>query len=322
MAGIKYRHFSLEKHTGKLLDDSAGLGCKAAALALGRAGVDAKNLDLIITTTSTPPYLRPGLAKEIRMLLGNRGCSTYDLWGACTGIQQAITLATGGIRSGIFHNALLVGVELPSTMARAENYAPDKLTRYDLLLRGALGDGAGALVLIGSDRNEDQDGILYTCSGTEGTEESAFHREAGGSTFPLNARTFSEGLHHWDHDFEKLIKKGRPYFLEIVKRVLEAIGIPIEQVDFIVPAAANFGYFRADDYLAEIGPEGRAFFHEVASRIFTNFSDVGNVPSAAVYVALNELYERGRLNKDGVVLLPSVEGATWGWGASLLRWSG
>ena len=322
MAGIKYRHFSLAKHSGQLLEDSAHLGYRAAALALDRAGMEARDLDVIITTTSTPPYLRPGMAKQIRNLLGNDGCSTYDLWGACTGIQQAITLATGGIRAGIFRNALLIGVEVPSTTGRAENYAADKITRYDMLLRGALGDGAGALVLSGSHNPAEEDGVLYTRSGTEGDHESVFHRQAGGSTLPLNIKTFGEGLHHWHHDFETLRQKGRAYFVEIVKRTLRTTDIPIARLDFIVPAAANFGYFRADDYLEGATHDDRLFWHDMVDRIFTNFSAVGNIPSAAIYVALNELYERGKLQNGKLVLLPSVEGATWGWGASLLRWNG
>src|SRR5262249_38317969 len=124
LAGIKYRHYAIERLSGKLLEDSTCLASKAARIALCRAGLKPENIDAIITTTSTPPYLRAGLAQEVRRALGNPGCSTYDLWGACTGIQQAITIGTAGIRAGIFRNALLIGVELPSTSGRSENYAP------------------------------------------------------------------------------------------------------------------------------------------------------------------------------------------------------
>ncbi len=321
-AGIKYRHFALERKTGKLVEDSSCLAYEAANSALNRAGVRGEDLDLIITTTTSPPYLRGGLAKEIRMRLGNNGCSTYDLWGACTGIQQAITLATAGIRAGMFSNALLIGVDLVSTTGMTKNYSEDRIGRYDMLLRGALGDGAGALVLCGSHCLDDQDAILYTRSGTEGSDMSAFHREAGGSTLPLNKETFEQGLHHWKHDFERMVRKGKPYFIEIVKRTLAEVSLTIDDVDFVIPAAANFKYFRGDK-----NPDGttegeKAFQQEVRVRSFTNFSEVGNVPSAAIYLALNELYENRKLQKDTLLLLASVEGATWGWGSSLLRWNG
>ena len=61
-------------------------------------------------------------------------------------------------------------------------------------------------------------------------------------------------------------------------------------------------------------------FGEIKSRTFTNFANVGNVPSAAIYIALDELYERGRLFDGAHLLLVSVEGTTWGWGATLMRW--
>jgi 3-oxoacyl-[acyl-carrier-protein] synthase-3 len=225
-AGIKYRYCALKKGSGELNEDIVDLSYNAASMALGRANITGDEVDLIITTTTTPPYLRGGLAKEIRLRLGNNGCSTFDLWGACTGIEQAITLATAGIRAGMYRNALLVGAELTSTSGRAENYARGKVDRYDILLRAALGDGAGALVLSRSDGDK-EDQILYTCCGTEGRTNSAFHREAGGSTLPLNLETFKQGKHHWHHDFQKMVKDGIPYFIEITRRTLELTSLPI-----------------------------------------------------------------------------------------------
>ena len=318
-AGVKYRYYAVEKGTGRLLEDSPTLAHRAAAQALDRAGIQGSELDVIITTTTTPPYLRAGLAKEIRRRLGNRGCATYDLWGACTGVQQAITLATGGIRSGLFRNALLVGVELVSTSGRAENITEDKIGRYDILLRAALGDGAGALVLSSTDDPSVDDGVLYTLTGTEGDTETAFHREAGGSTLPFNEETLREGLHHWQHDFSRMAMEGKPYFIELIRRTLEEVGVPISDVKYIVPAAANFNYFRTEEL--ETSDHAEVLDH-VREKVFTNFSEVGNIPSAAVYVALNELYEAGKISSGDLILLSSIEGATWGWGSSLLRWGG
>jgi 3-oxoacyl-[acyl-carrier-protein] synthase III len=321
-AGVKYRHYALEKGTGRLLEESSSLAYKAAVMALERAGVQGADLDLIVTTSTTPPYLRGGLAKEVRILLGNTGCATYDLWGACTGIQQAITLATGMIRAGMFRRALLIGVELPSTCGRAENYAKERMERADILLRAALGDGAGALVLTGSDDPAVEDGILYTRTGTEGDSPSAFHRKAGGSTMPLNPETFSQGLHHWRHDFAGMVKQGRPYLTKIVRRALDAVSIHMEEVDYIVPAAANFNYFKLEGHLKDRPSEEAALTERIRDKTFTNFSEVGNIPSAAVYVSMNQLYEEQKLMKGTLLLLPSVEGATWGWGATLMRWYG
>ena len=49
---------------------------------------------------------------------------------------------------------------------------------------------------------------------------------------------------------------------------------------------------------------------------------IGKIPSAAIYVAMNQLYEEQKLKKGTLLLLPSIEGATWGWGATVLRWHG
>jgi 3-oxoacyl-[acyl-carrier-protein] synthase III len=178
-------------------------------------------------------------------------------------------------------------------------------------------------VLVGSDDPTAEDGVLYTRSGTEGSDPSLFHREAGGSTMPFNEETFRQGLHHWRHDFAEMVARGRPYCLEIARRVQTATAIDIAEVDYIVPAAANFNYFKEKEKNQRpLSPEEDAFLEKVRARTFTNFSEVGNIPSAAIYTALNQLYEEGKFKRGTLLLLPSVEGATWGWGASLVRWHG
>lgn len=318
-AGVEYRHYAIEPGTGKLLEDSSTLAYKAAKAALDRAAVRPDQVDLIITTTSTPPYLHAGLAKQIRVMMGNNSCATYDLWGACTGIQQAITLATGCIRAGMFRTAVLIGVELASTSGLAHNYGP-KVTKEDILLRAALGDGAGAMVLAGTDDPRAEDDVIYTASGTEGDRPSAFWRLAGGSTIPLNPSVFNQSLHHWRHDFARMKNEGRSYLAQLIKRVLQSTSIDIDQVNYIIPAAANFNYFRLDDSLSGMLEQEGISVQKAQERIFTNFFRVGNIPSASIYVALDELYQTGRLMQGMRVLLASVEGATWGWGASLLCW--
>lgn len=320
-AGVGQRYYAIEKHSGGLLEDSAEMSAKAAALALERAGILGSDIDLIVTTTTTPPFLRGGLAKEIRLQIGNPGCTTFDLWGACTGIQQAITLATACIRAGLHSNALLVGVELASTTGRAENYAIEKVDRHDMLLRGALGDGAGALILSRAEYDT-ADQVLFTGNGTEGSSESQFHRGTGGSTEPFNAATFEQGGHHWRHDFQKMVAFGIPYFVAIVRRVLNDLGLSLEDIDFVVPAAANFKYATRDASALGLNADDRALAAEIRQKMVTNFAKVGNVPSAAIYIALNELFEKRLLQPGALLLLASVEGATWGWGASMLRWGG
>jgi 3-oxoacyl-[acyl-carrier-protein] synthase-3 len=319
-AGVRHRHYAVDKGTGALREDAAEMASRAAGIALERAGIDASDIDLIVTTTTTPPFLRGGLAKEVRIALGNPSCATFDLWGACTGIQQAITLAAAAIRAGMYANVLIVGVELASTTGRAENYAPGKVTRLDMLLRGALGDGAGAMVL-GRATEGVEDQIVYTGAGTEGRAQSQFHRDVGGSTYPFNPLVFAEGRHQWQHDFQNMVTHGIPYAVAVTRRVLDDLALSIDDIDFYVPAAANVKYATRPEAAFDMSEADMALFGAIKARTFTNFADVGNIPSAAIYIALNDLFERGQLVNDALLMLVSVEGATWGWGATVIRWS-
>ena len=92
-------------------------------------------------------------------------------------------------------------------------------------------------------------------------------------------------------------------------------------MDRYVPAAANVKYATRPDAAFDMSEADTALFGAIKAQTFTNFADVGNIPSAAIYLALNDLFERGELVNDAILMLVSVEGATWGWGATVMRWS-
>jgi len=129
--GIRARHFA---DAGVFSSD---LALVASSNALQAAGVDAKDLDLIIVATSTPDIVFPSTACILQNKLGNHGAPAFDVQAVCCGFIYALTLADAMIRTGAVKKALVVGAEVFSRIL-------DFKDRTTCVL---FGDGAGAVVL-------------------------------------------------------------------------------------------------------------------------------------------------------------------------------
>src|SRR3954452_16245949 len=118
-------------------DSSATLGAEAARRALASAGIDAGELDLIVTATASPDYYFPATASLIGDRIGATDAAGYDLSAACTGFIYALAQAYSQIASGLAETVLEVGTEVFSRLL-------DWTDRSTCIL---FGDGAGAVVL-------------------------------------------------------------------------------------------------------------------------------------------------------------------------------
>ena len=133
--GIRARHFAAPEVT------SSDLGAHAARQAIAAAGIDAKDIDLIILATSTPDMVFPSAACILQEKLGIAGCAAFDVQAVCSGFVYALTIADAMIKTGSASKALVVGAEVFSRIL-------DFNDRTTCVL---FGDGAGAVVLEASD---------------------------------------------------------------------------------------------------------------------------------------------------------------------------
>jgi 3-oxoacyl-[acyl-carrier-protein] synthase-3 len=92
--GIRARHFAAP---GVFSSD---LGLEAARNALTAAGVEAKDIDLIIVATSTPDMVFPSTACILQHKLGAAGWPAFDVQAVCSGFVYALTVADAMIQTG------------------------------------------------------------------------------------------------------------------------------------------------------------------------------------------------------------------------------
>ena len=114
----------------------AQLGSVSAERALEMAGVDAKDVDLVIFATSSPDDLF-GDACLVARSVGAVNAVAFDLTAACSGFLFGINTASQFLHTGAYETALVIGGDALSRWVNWED-------RNTCVL---FGDGAGAVVL-------------------------------------------------------------------------------------------------------------------------------------------------------------------------------
>ena len=161
--GIGQRHIAAE---GEFTSD---LGLEAAKAALDHAGMEAKDIDLIVVATATPDYTFPSTATIIQEGLGIHHGSAFDLQAVCSGFIYGMNVVDSLLRTGTAKNALLIGAETFSRILDWED-------RTTCVL---FGDGAGAMVI---SAEEDTDrGVLNTFVRSDGAHCKLLYVDGGPS---------------------------------------------------------------------------------------------------------------------------------------------
>src|SRR3954452_15715795 len=166
--GIKERRIAGPGET------TATLGTAAARKAIESAGLEPKDIELIIVATITPEMVFPSTACFIGAELGVPGVPAFDMSAACSGFIYALVTGANFIKAGMYRNVLVVGAE---TLSRIVNYKD----RNSCIL---FGDGAGAVIL--QRDNDPKRGLTYSSLHADGTGGDVMKCEPG-SRFPICA---------------------------------------------------------------------------------------------------------------------------------------
>src|SRR4051812_20614347 len=107
--GIEERHY-VEPGEG-----GAEMAAKASRIAMERAGLGPKDIDMLVYATLSPDNFFPGTGVFTQRLLGLREIPCYDLRQQCTGFVYSLAMADAFIRTGLYKNILVIGSEVHST---------------------------------------------------------------------------------------------------------------------------------------------------------------------------------------------------------------
>ncbi|MBX7173544.1 MAG: ketoacyl-ACP synthase III [Pyrinomonadaceae bacterium] len=267
----------------------------AGKQALERAGIDPKDIDIIVCATTTPDQILPSTGCLIQRELGCENAAGMDVFAACSGFLYGITMVESMIRTGQIRYALVIGAEV--------------LTKYvDYTDRSTcviFGDGAGAAVLGAVPEGK---GILATKIRSDGRYEEQLFAPGGGTKLGTTHETIDNRLHYFKMKGNELFKVAVRSMAEISTEMLEKAGYSVEDVTMVVPHQANQ---RITDAVASrLGvPE---------EKMYSNIAQTGNTSSASIPIALDECLEAGKIKEGDLVLLTAFGGGVT-WGATVIR---
>lgn len=271
--------------------------CREAALrALSAAGLEARDLDLIIVGTVTPDQHVPATACKVAGDLGCQGTPAFDVAAGCSGFVYSVGVASQFLRAGTCRNVLVIGAD---SLSRITNYKD----RSSCIL---FGDGAGAVVL-GTDFQYGE--VLSTTLHADGQGYGVMYQRAGGAALPLTAALLDEGAH-------KLVIHGREVYRFAVSRMVELVQgemakNPGLELGAVVPHQVNLRIIES----------ARDKLDLPADRIYVNIERYGNTSAGSVPVALDEARRTGFFEGlEGRLVVMCAFGAGLTWGSVALRW--
>ena len=168
-------------------EGGAEMAAKAATQAMERAGITAKDVDMLIYATLSPDVNFPGTGVFTQRLLGLREVPCYDIRQQCTGFLYGLAMADAFIRTGQYKHILVIGAEVHSTGLDLTTNGRDVAVLF--------GDGAGCAVV---GRGDNDHRILSTHLHADGKEAEILWVEFPASrTHPrITAEAMAEGKHY------------------------------------------------------------------------------------------------------------------------------
>lgn len=263
-------------------ESMTALASAAALEALDNAGVDAADLDVVLTATTQGDDLLPNLSPQVAARIGAVSAGACDVGAACAGFVAALPMAAALIETGRAEHVLLIGADALSRF----------LDHDDPVTAALFGDGAGAIVLGPSDgegaigpvivRSDGDQGHIVGIPGRQGPITMDGHATFLGAVNNLSATTAA---------------------------VVARAGLELADIDLFVYHQANRRILAGIAERLQID----------ADRVVDAIAHAGNTSAASLPLALAAARRDGRLRPGARVLLGAV-GSGFTWGAGVVTW--
>jgi 3-oxoacyl-[acyl-carrier-protein] synthase-3 len=274
--GIRARRIAGEDER---LDAHATL---AAAEALSTAGIDGKDVDLVLVATTTADEVMPNAAPLVATALGAAGAGAFDVGAACTGFLSALATGVALIDAGRAGCVVVIGADFMSRITDPQ----------DRGTAAVFADGAGAIVLVATGESTRIGPVV------------------------LGSKADVAGTIRVPRDTSLIQMRGHETYKEAVnclsvstEQAAAAAGVALEEIDLFVYHQANGRILAAVGERLGLNPE----------RVVDCIGDYGNTSAATLPLALAHSVSGGRL-RDGDRVLLGAFGGGLTWGATVLEW--
>lgn len=331
--GIKTRYYGLDKEH-KITHSNAQLA-KEAVVDLFADRVVPTDVTLLACGTSTLDQLLPSHASMVHGELGNFPMEIFSSAGVCLTSLQALKICYSNILAGLHQKAVCVASELTSPALVAKFYDPeyeathanpdkDPYMAFEKdFMRFMLSDGAGAVLVEDTPKGDPSLEI-------EWIEMTSYANELPTCMFMASELQSDGRLKSWkEYTPEEIKERGVlvgkqdirqlkvhiiKYWVDHIEAVLAKHNLKPEEIDYVIPHVSSmFFYEKLND---ELSNRGIALTKE---KWFTNLTSVGNIGSAAIYVALDELIKTKQIKRGAKILLLVPESGRFSYGTVLIE---
>ena len=280
--GIQSRHIADGEPTWYM-------GAQAASHAIEMAGIDPKDIGLIIDTTITPDFSTPSVSCLVQREIGAVQAACFDLNAACSGFVYGMETAHCFLKTNReMKYALVVANE---NLTRITNYSD----RSSCIL---FGDGAAAAIV------EYQEDRLYSSYlSADGTGAKFLYARTATPDNPFCKRKaeYDDGIEPgpegWGHtmrqDGREVYKFAIKAMANSAQKAAEKIGFDLQQLDKIVPHQANIRIIETAMKSLKMPME----------KVVVNIDQHGNTSSASIPIALDEAVRSGKIQRGDKICL-------------------
>lgn len=293
--GIEERRWVSAGETG------ATLATAASKQALERAGLAAKDIDLIIYATLSPDFNFPGTGVFVQRALGIKDIPCLDIRQQCTGFIYGLSIADAYIRTGNFKHILVIGSEVHSTGLDISTHGRDVTVLF--------GDGAGAAVV--GRATDDAHMILSTHIHADGSEAEILWTEypASARNPRISAEAMAERKHYPVMNGKRVFKHAVMKMPAAIMEGMIANNLSLTDIDMVIPHQANLRINQMVAQMIGLPPE----------KMHNNIQRYGNTTAATIPICMHEAIELGKIKSGDLVCLVAF-GAGLTWGSVFLRY--
>ncbi|KIA98088.1 beta-ketoacyl-ACP synthase III [Flavobacterium sp. KMS] len=317
---IVSRYYAIDKE-GKSTHNNAEL-THNAIVKLFDNDFTPQDMEVLSCGTSTPDLFLPSHAAMVHGLLKNKSVELNSSSGVCCAGMNSLKYGFLSIKSGNSKNAVCTGSEKVSSWFLSQKYNPEVSNLKNLeelpiiafkkdFLRWMLSDGSGAFLLENKPRGpislkiEWMEAFSYayeleTCMYAGGDKLES------GEIKPWSDYSPEEWLNESVFSIKQDVKLLDEFILaKGAKSMSEAMAknaVTADQIDYFIPHVSSHFFVEGLKKNLEENNVGIA-----DEKWFMNLANVGNVGSASIYLAVEELMNSGKLKVGDRILLSVPE---------------
>jgi 3-oxoacyl-[acyl-carrier-protein] synthase-3 len=298
--GIEKRHWVSEDVS------NSDLALEASLKAIEAAGIDKKEIDMIIFATLSSDHGFPGNACFLQAKLDLPEIAALDIRQQCTGFIYGLSIADKFILSGSHKNILVVGAEIHS---KGLDKTPNGRNVSVLF-----GDGAGAVVV---SRRELKDAaiesrVITTQLFADGAYAKELWMPAPGTA--MGAEMCSLEMVQKGMQYPQM--NGKVVFVHATKRMSECLISACKEAEVSLADIDVFLFHQAN---LRINSKVAEMLEIPESKIFNTIQNYGNTTAATIPLGMDDAIKAGVLKK-GMLVASAAFGSGFTWASAVWRY--